>query len=77
MNEAFEKRTSFNFIKALAIIYSLLLAVGLYYAVTAVTTISINNTSKLVANLFFLGICIFVLMRFFFAPSKNIKSIII
>ncbi len=60
-------------INALEIIYSLLLAVGLYD-----TTISLNsnNIIKLLCNLLFIGLCILILMRFFFAPSKNIALII-
>lgn len=62
-----------RFINAIEIIYSLLLAVGLY---DATINLSRKDPIELLFNLLFVGLCVLILIRFFFAPSKNIALVI-
>jgi len=68
MNETSNKTDYSKFIEALEIIYALFFAVGLY-----------NVLDNLKIDWFYipsLVVCVGILIRFFFAPSKNIQIII-
>lgn len=68
MNRPIDRQKYSKFIEALEIIYALFFAVGLY-----------NVLSKLTIDWFYISslvVCVAILIRFFFAPSKNIETVI-